>query len=141
VIRNVTPKEAKRLIDEEGYRYLDVRTVEEFAAGHPEGAVNVPVAFGGMRPNPDFVPVVEANFARDEKLVLGCKSGGRSARAAEMLASAGYSNVVNMDGGFLGRYAPTGALAQPGWSDEGLPTSEENGDGTSYTSLAARRGA
>lgn len=138
---NVIPREAKRLIDEEGYRYVDVRTEEEFVAGHADGAVNVPVAFAGMRPNPEFVPVVEANFAKDEKLVLGCKSGGRSARAAEMLVNAGFENVVNMDGGFHGRYDPAGSLAQAGWSAEGLPTSTENGEGTSYASLAGRRGA
>src|SRR3954453_18841208 len=97
--KNVTPAEAKRLIDEEGYRYVDVRTEEEFEAGHPAGAVNVPVAFAGMRPNREFVGVVEANFPKDAKLVLGCKSGGRSARAAEMLVDSGYASVVNMDGG------------------------------------------
>jgi rhodanese-related sulfurtransferase len=138
MISNVTPREAKRLVDDEGYAYIDVRTEEEFASGHPEGAVNIPVAFAGMVPNPNFVGVVAANFAPESRLVLGCKSGGRSARAAEMLAAAGYTSVVNMDGGFGGRFSPTGALVQPGWREEGLPISSENGEGVSYRSLASR---
>jgi rhodanese-related sulfurtransferase len=127
------------MIDEEGYRYVDVRTEEEFAMGHPDGAVNVPVVYAGMRPNPEFLAVVEASYPKDAKLVLGCKSGGRSARAAGLLIGAGYTDVVNMDGGFHGRYDQMGSLVQAGWSQEGLPTSTDNGDGTSYASLAARR--
>ena len=57
--KTVTPKEAKNLL-ENGYRYLDVRTEREFAEGHAEGAVNIPIAGEGMVPNPDFVDVVEA---------------------------------------------------------------------------------
>jgi rhodanese-related sulfurtransferase len=133
-----TPREAKRLIDEESYKYLDVRTEQEFAAGHPEGAVNIPIVFAGMAPNRDFLRVVEANFPKDAHLVVGCKSGGRSARAAQMLEGAGYSDVVNMDGGFHGRFDQMGSLVQAGWADEQLPVSDENGEGTSYASLAAR---
>src|SRR3990172_5662980 len=40
---NVTPVEAKRRIETQGYVYLDVRTVPEYEAGHPSGALNVPV--------------------------------------------------------------------------------------------------
>src|SRR5687767_13989883 len=100
MVSNVTPTEAKRLIDDEGYTYLDVRTVEEFDGGHPAGAYNVPVVHAGMLPNGEFVAVVEATFPKDARLVVGCQSGGRSARAAALLASCGYEHVVNMDGGF-----------------------------------------
>jgi rhodanese-related sulfurtransferase len=137
----VTPREAKRLIDEEGYTYVDVRTEQEFVGGHAAGAVNVPVAFAGMVPNRDFLGVVEANFPKDARLVVACKSGGRSARAAEMLARSGYTNVVNMDGGFHGRYDMTGSLVQAGWAGEELPVSTENGEGASYASMASRRNA
>ena len=137
MVSNVNPVEAKRLIDEEGYEYLDVRTVEEFDAGHPAGAYNVPVAHTGMVPNGEFVAVVESVFPRDAKLVLGCKSGGRSARAAEMLAARGYEHVVNMDGGFHGRFGPMGNVAQTGWVDEGLPT-ETEGSERGYQALRER---
>jgi len=68
------PQDCHALIRDEGYLYLDVRSEPEFAEGHPEGAYNIPFALAtesGMQPNPDFVHVVKANFARDAKLVLG----------------------------------------------------------------------
>lgn len=137
-MKSVTPAEAKGLIDAEGYRYVDVRSVEEFAAGHAAGAANVPIAHAtsyGMQPNPDFVGVMRSHFPEDAPLVLGCKSGGRSARACEVLAAAGYTNVVNMDGGFDGRMSPGGGLAQPGWRDSSLPVETGDGGDASYERL------
>ncbi len=80
----------------------------------------------------------QANFPPDSRLVVGCKVGGRSARACQILEDAGYSNLVNMDGGFHGRFDPMGRLVQPGWSHHELPTSTDNGDGVSHASLAAK---
>ena len=139
--KTVTPVEAKALLDTEGYRYVDVRTEAEFVAGHADGAVNVPVALAGpmgMQPNTDFLRTMQANFPPDSKLVVGCKVGGRSARACQILEAAGYSDLVNMDGGFHGRFDPMGQLVQPGWSHLELPTSTDNGDGVSHASLAAK---
>src|ERR1700710_2830404 len=96
-IKRVSPAEAKQLVDE-GWTYLDVRSEPEFAAGHPAGAHNVPVMHAGprgMSPNPDFVAVVEALHPRDARLVLGCRSGQRSMRAAEMLVAAGFTSIVD----------------------------------------------
>lgn len=138
--KTVKPSQAKELIDQ-GYSYVDVRTEGEFEEGHPEGAVNVPLLHNGMVPNTEFLDVMKANFSSDAKLVVGCKSGGRSARAAEMLTGAGYSDVVNMDGGFHGRYDPAGNLVQSGWSQEDLPTSTEIGEGSSYASLSKAKGS
>ncbi len=139
-IKNVTPSEAKQLVDD-GYTYVDVRSIPEFEQGHAEGALNVPIQHliaGGMQPNPEFLKVMQANFAPDTKLVLGCKSGGRSMRAAEMLSRAGYTDVVNMDGGFGGRYDAYGSLQQAGWAEAGLPVSTDStGDGA-YEALAAK---
>ena len=140
-IRGVEPREAKRLLDEEGYTYLDVRSVEEFRQGHPEGAANIAIAHmgvGGMEPNGDFAKVVRANFAPDAKLALGCRSGVRSLRAADVLAAEGYTDLVNVEGGFGGRLSPTGNIIQAGWEAEGLPVSSEEGEGISYASLAAK---
>ena len=139
MIRVVAPADAFALIEKEGYRYLDVRTVEEFAAGHPEGAVNIPIVHAGMVPNHEFLEVAQTVFAVDEKIVLGCRSGVRSMRAAEVLASAGYANVCNMDGGFHGRFDPMGSVVQAGWLSEGLPVSNEVKHGTSYDALRSKR--
>src|SRR3990172_6381286 len=87
-IAQVTPEEAKRLLDAGGYVYLDVRTVPEFVAGHPPTAYNVPVAelnpvTGEMKMNEKFLPVVQAAIPPDTQLIVGCRTGGRSAAAAE----------------------------------------------------------
>lgn len=113
------PKGAKELLEAgQGWLYLDVRTVEEFDQGHVPGAYNVPILFRGafgMQPNPDFVETVRRSFTPDTKLVLGCKAGGRSRRACELLAAEGYPHLVNMDGGFHGSMDEMGQIAEPGW--------------------------
>src|SRR2546430_1826883 len=104
-IQRVSPVEAKKLVDEQGYVYLDVRSEPEYFGGHPTGAHNVPLMNAGpqgMAPNPDFLAVVQALYPKDTKLVVGCKAGGRSLRAAEMMAGAGYTNVIDQRAGFDG---------------------------------------
>ena len=134
-IRRVPPQDAKALLDGEGYAYVDVRSIPEFEAGHPEGAYNIPVAHAGprgMAPNPDFVSVVEANFGRDAKLVLGCRSGGRSLQAAQVLQSAGFLNLVDQRAGF------EGAGAEPVWRPQGLPTARTAAPGRDYAALETK---
>ena len=133
------PPAAKELLDgKEEWIYLDVRTVEEFQAGHAPGAYNAPVAFrgpGGMSLNPDFGDVVQRRFPKDAKLVLGCAAGIRSERACEMLAELGYENLVNMDGGFSGRRDQTGNLLVQGWLDCGFETETTCADDHTYAGL------
>jgi rhodanese-related sulfurtransferase len=123
--------------------YLDVRTESEFAHGHPEGAINIPVAFqspaGGMMPNPDFQAVVERVLNRETRIYCGCQSGIRSQYAAEMLDKAGYTNVVNVVGGFGGKVNPgTGMVEISGWRDSGLPVSTEVTGQNSYDGQKGR---
>ena len=102
--------------------YLDVRTAGEFRAGRPAGAVNIPVmttGAGGMIPNPAFVASVTARFAKDSILVVGCKMGGRSHRACQLLEAEGFTRLGNVHGGF------SGAPDQVGWSDLGLPVEKD----------------
>jgi rhodanese-related sulfurtransferase len=133
-VRRVSPEEAKALIDQ-GYVYVDVRSIPEFEAGHPEGAYNVPIAHlgrAGMAPNADFLTVVEKTFAKDARLVLGCKSGSRSLQAASILQSVGFTNVVDQRAGF------DGAPGSPGWRVQGLPTSSTAAPGRDYETLEAK---
>ena len=123
MVKRVTPIEADALL-KEGWSYLDVRSIPEFEGGHPAGAANVPLLHnvgGRMAPNPAFQSVVESNFAKDAKIVVGCKMGGRSAQAAALLEAAGYTNVVDMRGGFSGERDNMGRLAVAGWAEAGLP--------------------
>lgn len=117
-IEEIDPTEAKRRQDA-GWTYVDVRSPEEFAAGHPVGAVNVPIKVRGPHGELVFEPgFLEAmkQFAPTTPLLLGCKTGGRSMTAAEMLQQVGYTTLVNVDGGFVGK------PGQPGWQELGLPS-------------------
>jgi rhodanese-related sulfurtransferase len=138
----ISPQEASARLAE-GWTYVDVRTVEEFEAGHPPGAVNVPLMHaggGGMTPNPDFLRVMNAVFARDAKLVLGCKSGGRSLRAAHALIGEGFTSVVDQRAGWDGARDPFGQVTEPGWSRAGLPTEEGQPGGRSWDDLRKKAG-
>jgi rhodanese-related sulfurtransferase len=123
--------------------YLDVRTEGEFAGGHPEGAINIPVVFikgpGQMAPNPEFVEIVEQILTKDTPLVVGCLSGGRSARACEMLEEAGFEDLINVLGGFGGQRDQSGAVVVAGWRDAGLPVSSDVGD-RHYAAIRKRAG-
>lgn len=123
------------------YIYLDVRSVPEFEAGHAPGAINIPIAHltgAGMSPNADFAAVVEAALPKDAKLVVGCKSGGRSARACEIMSQMGYTNLTNVRGGFVGAMDNAGRVTEPGWSMLNLPTCSQCADDAPYESLAAK---
>ncbi|KAK9074794.1 hypothetical protein SSX86_003112 [Deinandra increscens subsp. villosa] len=95
-----------------GHRYLDVRTPEEFSAGHAVGAINVPYLFrlgSGMTKNPDFVEEVLDHFGKDDEIIVGCQLGKRSLMAATDLVSAGFTGVTDVAGGYAA------------WSQNGLP--------------------
>jgi rhodanese-related sulfurtransferase len=144
-VKEVTPQQAYDVLSSNlAAIYIDVRTEREFAAGHPQGAVNIPVAFPdparGMMMNADFVKVVEAHFPQDKKIIVGCQAGPRSNAAAGLLQQAGYLDVSNVVGGFAGMRDAMGKVIAAGWSSLGLPVSQENGEGVSYQSLAAKAG-
>ena len=130
-VNRIDPDEAKRLLDsDDGYRYLDVRSREEFAAGHIPDASNIPVRDKnpdgpGLLPNPNFVAEVKEQFPPDTKLIVGCLRGGRSLAASRMLIAEGYSEIVDMRGGYDGELDPTGNCVFPGWTRRGLPTTTE----------------
>jgi rhodanese-related sulfurtransferase len=134
-VKRISPEEARELVDREGYTYLDVRSIPEFEAGHPVGAYNVPLNHMGpmgMSPNPEFLSVVQKSFPPDARLVLGCKAGGRSLRAAQMLQAAGYTAVVDQRAGFEGN------ATEPGWRPKGLPVATQAEAGRGYESLRGK---
>ncbi len=139
-IKRITPEQAKELLDSGDHIYLDVRTVPEFDAGHVPAAKNVPVlerdAFGRMQLNPRFVEIAEANFGKDVKCITGCQKGGRSMKAAELLLQAGFTDVVDMRGGFGGETDEIGRITFPGWAPRGLPVSRESAPEDRYENLA-----
>jgi len=127
-VKRIEPEEAQQLLESsEGYVYLDVRSPEEFAAGHVPGAINIPIMVRhpggpGMVPNEHFIDQVESRLATDAKIIVGCLRGGRSLRAAQMMTACGFENVVDMRGGYDGELDPSGTVVFPGWARRGLPT-------------------
>ena len=121
----VSPQKAHQLMLD-GALYLDVRTSEEFEAGHPLGAINVPLSFrrqGALVPNEAFVSQVRARVVSSRPLVVGCRSGGRSGRAVSMLLAEGFEWLFDCSAGFEGQRDPFGRMVLAGWSAEDLPCS------------------
>ena len=143
-VKEITPRQAyDTLANDPSAIYIDVRTPQEFEAGHPRGAVNIPVALpnpamGRMVMNEDFVRVVEGHFPKEKTVIVGCQAGPRSNAAAGLLEQAGYQDVSNVIGGFGGMRDSMGRMIAPGWADSGLPVSQDNGEGVSYESLSAK---
>ncbi|MDQ6598262.1 rhodanese-like domain-containing protein [Bacillus salipaludis] len=70
---------------------IDVREVDEVAAGKIPGAVNIPLGLVEFRMH---------ELDKSEEYIMVCRSGGRSGRATQFLESYGF-NVINMAGGML----------------------------------------
>ncbi len=139
-VKRISPEEARDLLEaDEGYVYLDVRSIPEFEAGHAPGAKNIPLLHRtqmGMQPNHEFVDVCERALGKEAKIITACLKGGRSMRAAQVLKANGFSNVVDMRGGFHGESDMTGALVYPGWGPRGLPVTTEASEDETYEGLA-----
>lgn len=89
-----SPVEAQALLADGNVKLLDVRTPEEFAAGHLEGAENVDFY------SPDFADRIGA-LDKGEKYVVYCRSGNRSGKATELMAQTGFTTVTDVDGGIV----------------------------------------
>ena len=77
----------------ENGQLIDVREPDEVAEGTLPGAVNIPVGEMADR-------IGELDQSR--RVVVLCRSGGRSTKAAEFLTASGFGDVVNLEGGMLG---------------------------------------
>lgn len=79
--------------------FIDVRTKDEYAGWHAKGATNIPL---------DIVTEHADNLKKFERVYVICQSGGRSARAVDLLSSLGVS-AINVPGGTIA------------WRSSGLP--------------------
>ena len=111
----ISPAEAHEKMTSEGFTYVDVRTPEEFAAGHPAGSINIPIG-------DTFTADASARFAKDAKIIVGCRTNVRSAKAAVLLTAAGFTNVLLQRAGWDAARGSFGEIVEPGWSRVGLPT-------------------
>ena len=85
---DISSAEARKLVAEGGARLLDVRTPGEFAAGHLDGALNVPVQ--------ELDASLKKVGPKEKPVVVYCASGARSAMAARLLKANGWKTVRNL---------------------------------------------
>ena len=102
-INEISPDTLARQPDGERV-VIDVREPAEFAAGHIDGAANHPrgtLEFTIKR-HPVLAEIAKNSPAKlaDTEIVLYCRSGGRSALAAQSLQALGFKNVHSLSGGF-----------------------------------------
>jgi len=103
---------------------VDVRSTEERKfVGHVPGVAHVAWASGtSLTRNPRFVRELEAKVRKDEPVLLLCRSGKRSALAAEAATKAGFANVFNVLEGFEGELNTAQQRGSAdGWRYRGLP--------------------
>jgi rhodanese-related sulfurtransferase len=121
----ISPNDAWELISSAAAAVLvDVRSAEERKfVGHIPGSIHVPWATGtALTRNPRFVRELEAKTKKDQVLLLLCRSGKRSALAAEAATKAGFTNVFNVLEGFEGELnAQQQRGTADGWRHHGLP--------------------
>ena len=143
-VKRVSPADADRMVKDEGYVYLDVRSIPEFEAGHPTGAYNIPIMHktgAGMQPNAEFMAVVTSTFDKDAKIIVGCRSGNRSLRAAEIMLQVGFNDVVDQRAGIAGARDAFGQLHEAGWQHAGLDMATDPHPERSYEALRTPSGS
>lgn len=91
VREDVTNAQLRDLVAK-GARLVDVRSPGEFAMGHIQGAVNVPV---------DTITTASAAWGHDAPIVVYCATGARSYEAAQYLAAHGFTKVYNLKAGIV----------------------------------------
>ena len=92
-IQQIDVPQAKGLLGDKDYLFIDCREPEEYAQGHIPGAVNIPRGMLEFK-------IAEAVPDKGSHLVLYCKTGGRGCLSTLAIQCMGYLNAVNMDGGW-----------------------------------------
>ena len=93
-VHKISPEELKALMRDKkaGVQFVDVREPSEFRGGHIQGFKNIPLG---------ELPSRSAELQKDKPVVVMCRSGARSARAAKWLARHGFADVRNLEGGIM----------------------------------------
>lgn len=94
-VTDVSIEEAKEIIkSQEGLIILDVRSKEEFDAGHIEGAIQIPVEELKNR-------IDEIEEYTDAPLLVYCRSGSRSSKAVNILLDNDFTDIKHMNQGYM----------------------------------------
>ncbi len=104
-MKNITVKELKEKIDnKENFILLDVRYIDEYDQGNIKKSILIPYDELEER-------YEEINAKKDSTIIVYCRSGKRSKKAAKILDKLGYTHVINVLGG----------IAE--WEENGYPVS------------------
>lgn len=88
--QTITPSEVYAIKSDLNIVIVDVRTIAEYASGHIENAMNIPL---------DKIGTIEDTISdKNKKIIVYCRSGKRSKEAVEQLLKLGYTNVYDMKG-------------------------------------------
>ncbi|MBP2242746.1 rhodanese-related sulfurtransferase [Cytobacillus eiseniae] len=87
---NIDNERAKEMIDNEQAEVIDVRSIEEYEAGHIPDATVLPL---------DEMNERISELDKDKTYILVCKSGNRSGQAGEILAENGFNDIYNIETG------------------------------------------
>lgn len=99
-IKEINVKDLKAALDGGG-KLIDVREADEYAAGHINSAISIPLS---------TITVDFERFRNETDVYIVCKSGGRSMQACEFLVDQGIGNVVNVAGGTMAWQASGNAV-------------------------------
>ncbi|NCC66011.1 MAG: rhodanese-like domain-containing protein, partial [Spirochaetia bacterium] len=88
VYKRISAEEAFDMMQQSQVIIVDVRTRAEFESGHIQGAINIPNEHIGTKPLQELVDF-------DATLLIYCRSGARSAQAANKLLRIGYTDVYD----------------------------------------------
>lgn len=100
--KRATPQDVTMLINRSKATIVDVRDAKEFANGSLPDAKNIPLAELDQR-------IGELDKFKSKSVVVVCQSGARASSAAAKLSKAGFTDVVNLEGGIAA------------WQKAGLP--------------------
>ena len=91
--KKITADEAEKMIKEKKVIVLDVRTPQEFAAGHIAGSTNLNIR------SPDFEKRIN-ELDKSQAYIIHCARGGRSATACEKMKGLQFKALYDFSGGF-----------------------------------------
>ncbi|MGF6272082.1 rhodanese-related sulfurtransferase [Massilia sp. UYP11] len=100
--KRASPLQVTQMINRGKTTVVDVRSAEEFAAGHLRDAKHIPLADLGNR-------IGELDKSKNRTVVVVCQTGARSDKAARQLQAAGFEDVQSLEGGLAA------------WTAAGLP--------------------
>lgn len=125
---SLPPQAAWQLLQLENTVLVDVRTSEERKfVGYVAESIHIPWATGtAFNRNPRFIKMLENQVEKDQLILILCRSGQRSALAAEAAIAAGFQQVYNVLEGFEGELNDHNQRNQKnGWKSHQLPWQQD----------------